>query len=99
MMLRTFSGCLLQYKIHGSVCCCEDRKQASAVRGIMRLPPLAETGSTSDLDSAMADAVPFDDWVLAEVLQKPSLLKLADHKHMVEYLELRRLNEATYKFG
>ena len=67
--------------------------------GIMRLPQIAETGSTTDMDESMQQVVAFENFMDPCVLREPELLKLATHKHMVEYVSIRQLEEPTFRFG
>ena len=78
---------------------CQDRKQATPLQGIMRLPQISETGSTTDMDEAMQQMVEFGDYVHPNVLCEPELLKLVPHKHMVEYISIRKLEQEGYLFG
>ena len=65
----------------------------------MRLPQIAETGSTTDMDEAMQEVVPFENYVDPSVWSKPKLLKLVSHKHLVEYVTIRQLEQPTFRFG
>ena len=77
----------------------QDRAQATPVRGLMRLPQIGETGSTSDMDACMQETVPFDKYVDPVALKIPELSKLLTHVHMAEYVELRQLEDPGFRFG
>ena len=69
---------------------------ATPVRGILRLPHLADTGSTSNEPRVVF--VDFSEVCHDCVRGDMDLLEIVESKHFVHFVLLRRLDDPTYKF-
>ena len=69
---------------------------ATPVRGILRLPNLAGTGSTTS--EPRVELVNYADVCKDSLQAEEAILQIVENKHFIDFVLLRRLDDPSYKF-